>query len=137
MDCPKCGLKVEKITQLPSKAPFSKDFEDAVALSCESAAARQVARQFRLAARASDQRHLERWAKKRKKPVVRQMGVDEIYARPPSRNSELLSRAGAISAWWKALLRRERGQRNLRYLLLKAQRLVALKTEFLVLRRAA
>ena len=28
--CPKCGLKVERVPQLPSKAPFSKDFEDAV-----------------------------------------------------------------------------------------------------------
>lgn len=80
--CPKCGLKVEKVPQLPSKAPFSKDFEDAVGLACESAAARQVARQFRLAAstvRAIDQRYLQRWAKSRKKPVLRQMGVDEIY----------------------------------------------------------
>ena len=80
--CPKCGLKVEAVSQLPSKAPFSKDFEDAVGLACESAAARQVARQFGLAAgtvRAIDQRYLERWAKNRKKPVLRQMGVDEIY----------------------------------------------------------
>lgn len=80
--CPKCGLKVERVPQLPSKAPFSKDFEDAVGLACESAAARQVARQFKLAAgtvRAIDQRYLERWAKSRNKPVLRQMGVDEIY----------------------------------------------------------
>jgi transposase len=80
--CPKCGLKVETVPQLPSKAPFSKDFEDAVGLACESAAARQVARQFKLAAstvRAIDQRYLERWAKNRKKPILRQMGVDEIY----------------------------------------------------------
>jgi transposase len=56
--CPKCGLKVETVPQLPSKAPFSKDFEDAVGLACESAAARQVARQFQLASgtvRAIDQ----------------------------------------------------------------------------------
>ncbi len=48
-------------------------------LACESAAARQVARQFGLAggtARAIDQRYLERWARNRKKPVLRQMGVD-------------------------------------------------------------
>ena len=80
--CPECGLKVERVPQLPSKAPFSKDFEDAVGLACESAAARQVARQFKLSAstvRAIDQRYLERWSKSRKKPVLRQMGVDEIY----------------------------------------------------------
>lgn len=80
--CPECGLKVERVPQLPSKAPFSKDFEDAVGLACESAPARQVARQFQLPAstvRAIDQRYLERWAKSRKKPVLRQMGIDEIY----------------------------------------------------------
>jgi hypothetical protein len=41
-----------------------------------------VARQFGLPAgtvRAIDQRYLERWAKNRKKGVLRQMGVDEIY----------------------------------------------------------
>ena len=82
LHCPKCGLQVEAVPQLPSKAPFSMDFEDAVGVACESAAARQVARQFGLAAgtvRAIDQRYLERWAKARKKPVLRQMGVDEIY----------------------------------------------------------
>ncbi len=80
--CAKCGLKVEQVPQLPSKAPFSKDFEDAVGLACESAAARQVARQFGLAAstvRAIDLRYLERWTRSRKKPILRQMGVDEIY----------------------------------------------------------
>jgi transposase len=80
--CPKCGLKVEVVPQLPSKAPFSKDFEDAVGLACESAAARQVARQFGLAAstvRAIDLRYLERWAKNRRKPALRELGVDEIY----------------------------------------------------------
>jgi transposase len=80
--CPDCGVKVEKVPQLPSKAPFSKRFEDAVGMACENAAARQVARQFGLAAstvRAIDKRYLERWAQTRKKPVLRQMGVDEIY----------------------------------------------------------
>lgn len=80
--CPKCGLKVEVVPQLPSKAPFSKDFEDAVGLACESAAARQVARQFGLPAstvRAIDVRYLERWSKRRRKPALREVGVDEIY----------------------------------------------------------
>jgi transposase len=80
--CPKCGLKVERVEQLPSKAPFSRDFEDEVGLACESAAARAVARQFGLAAgtvRAIDVRYLQRWAKRRKKPALKQIGVDEIY----------------------------------------------------------
>src|ERR1035438_2276075 len=80
--CPDCGLKREKVPQLPSKAPFSKRFEDAVGLACESAAVRRVARQFGLASstvRAIDLRYLQRWAAGRRKPALRQMGVDEIY----------------------------------------------------------
>ena len=46
------------------------------------ASARQVGRQFGLAAstvRAIDLRYLERWDASRRKPALRQMGVDEIY----------------------------------------------------------
>jgi transposase len=80
--CPACGVRVEKIEQLPSKAPFSKRFEEIVGQACESAAASQVARRFRLpetTARAIDMRYLERWERRRRKPALRQMGVDEIY----------------------------------------------------------
>ena len=80
--CPDCGVKREKPLQLPSKAPFSKRFEDAVGLVCEGASARQVARQFGLAAstvRAIDLRYLERWNASRRRPPLRQMGVDEIH----------------------------------------------------------
>jgi transposase len=80
--CPDCGVKVEKVPLLPSKAPFSKRFEDAVGQACESASARQVARRFALPAstvRAIDLRYLERWAAARRRPALRQMGVDEIY----------------------------------------------------------
>jgi len=82
VNCPDCGVKREKVPLLPSKAPFSKRFEDAVGLACEMASARQVARQFGLPAstvRAIDLRYLERWNAARKKPALRQMGVDEIY----------------------------------------------------------
>lgn len=44
--CPDCGVKAERIGQLPTKAPFSKRFEDAVGRACEGAAARMVARQL-------------------------------------------------------------------------------------------
>jgi len=80
--CPGCGIKAEKVEQLPSKAPFSKRFEDVVGQACESAAARQVARRLGLPAstvRAIDLRYLERWAARRRKPALRQMGVDEIH----------------------------------------------------------
>jgi transposase len=80
--CPDCGIKTEKVPQLPSKAPFSKRFEDAVGGACEGAAARQVARRFGMPAstvRAIDLRYLERWAAARRKPALRLMGVDEIH----------------------------------------------------------
>ena len=47
--CPECGVKIEKVPLLPSKAPFSQRFEDAVGQAYESASARQVARRFGLA----------------------------------------------------------------------------------------
>ncbi len=80
--CRECGIKAEKVQQLPSKAPFSKRFEEAVGQACESAAVRRVARQLGLAAstvRAMDLRYLKRWAAGRKKPALRQMGVDELH----------------------------------------------------------
>src|SRR5438128_10503975 len=48
----------------------------------ESASARQVARRMGLAestVRAIDLRYLERWAASRRRPALRQMGVDEIH----------------------------------------------------------
>jgi transposase len=80
--CPECGVRVEEMEQLPSKAPFSKRFEEVVGQACESASARQVARRTGLAestVRAMDLRYLERWEAKRRRPPLRQMGVDEIY----------------------------------------------------------
>ena len=80
--CPECGVKVEKVEALPSKAPYSKRFEEAVGRACEVAAARQVARRMGLAestVRAIDLRYLERWEARRRQPPLRQMGVDEIY----------------------------------------------------------
>ena len=80
--CPDCGVKTEKVPQLPSKAPFSQRFEEAVGLACESAAVRRVGKQFGLSpstVRAIDLRYLRRWAASRRKPALRQMGIDEIY----------------------------------------------------------
>jgi transposase len=80
--CEECGVRIEKVPLLPSKAPYSKRFEDAVGQACESAAARQVARRMGLSestVRAIDLRYLERWEAKRRQPPLRQMGIDEIY----------------------------------------------------------
>ena len=43
----------------------------------------------------------------------------------------------AVNGNIKSLLRRGRGYKNLRYLLLKVQRMAATKTEFVVFRKAA
>ncbi len=75
-------MRVERMDQLPSKAPFSKRLEEMIARDCESAAANQVARRFQLSestVRAIDLRCLERWDRQRRKPSLRQVGVDEIY----------------------------------------------------------
>ena len=80
--CPDCGIKTERIEQLPSKAPFSKRFEEEVGQACESAAARQVARRFGLSGstvRGMDLRYLERWKSKRRMPALKHLGVDEIF----------------------------------------------------------
>jgi transposase len=69
--CPNCGLRVEKVDQLPSKAPFSKRFEEAVGEACESASARRVAKRFGLpesTVPAIDLRCLERWKAQRRMP---------------------------------------------------------------------
>ena len=80
--CADDGVRAEKVPVLPSNAPFSKRFEDAVGQACENAAASRVAALFGLPAstvRAIDLRYLERWASTRKKPALRDMGVDEIF----------------------------------------------------------
>jgi transposase len=78
--CPECGVRIEKVPLLPSKAPFSKRFEDAVGQACESASARQVARRMGLLRAPSERSICGAWSDaKRRQPALRQMGVDEIY----------------------------------------------------------
>ena len=101
--CPDCGIKMEKLPRLPSKAPFSKRFEDAVGQACESAAARQVALRFGLpgsTVRAIDLRYLERWAAARRKPALVQMGVDEIYLGKKQKFITVVSNLGCGEPVW-------------------------------------
>ena len=82
--CPERGVKIETVPLLPSKTRFSQRFEEAVGQACEGASARQVARRFGLpdsTVRAIDRRYLERWAARRRRPALRQIGVDEIDLR--------------------------------------------------------
>jgi transposase len=108
--CPECGVKTEKVPQLPSKAPFSKRFEDAVGQACESAPVRQVARRWGLAAstvRAIDLRYLERWQAARKKPALKQMGVDEIYLGKKMKFLTVVSNLESVEPVWFGQERKE------------------------------
>ena len=108
--CPDCGLKIEKVEQLPSKAPFSKRFEEAVGEACESASARRVAKQFGLAqstVRAIDLRYLERWSAQRKKPVLHQMGVDEIFLGKKAKFITVVSNLESGEPLWFGLERKK------------------------------
>jgi transposase len=108
--CADCGVKTERVPQLPSKAPFSKRFEDAVGMACESASARQIARRFGLAGstvRSIDKRYLGRWAPSRKKPVLRQMGVDEIYLGKSQKFLTVVSNLETAEPLWFGRERRE------------------------------
>jgi transposase len=101
--CPRCGVKAEKVPQLPGKAPFSKRFEDAVGEACESAAARRVARQFGLSTStvvAIDLRYLERWSQSRRKPALRNMGVDEIHLGKKQKFITVVSNLDAAVPLW-------------------------------------
>src|SRR6202171_2462940 len=80
--CPGCGGKTERVPQLPSKGPSRKRFEEGGGWGCESAAVPRVGGQFGMASstvRAIDVRYLSRWSEERRKPALRQMGVDEIH----------------------------------------------------------
>jgi transposase len=104
LQCPECGVRVERIEQLPSKAPFSKRFEEIVGEACESAAASQAARRFHLpeaTVRAIDMRCLERWDQRRHKPALKQMGVDEIYR---GKNDKFLTVVSNLGNWRAAMV---------------------------------
>jgi len=108
--CPDCGLKIEKVEQLPGKAPFSKRFEDAVGEACESASARRVAKQFGLAestVRAIDLRTLERWNAARKRPALHQMGVDEIFLGKKTKFVTVVSNLESGEPLWFGLERKK------------------------------
>ena len=96
---------------MPSKAPFSKRFEEAVEEACESASARQVTRRFEPAAstvRASDLRYLERWAVARRKPALPQMGVDEVYPGKKQTFITVVSNLESREPLWFGAERRKR-----------------------------
>jgi transposase len=108
--CPDCGLKIEKVDQLPSKAPFSKRFEEAVGEACDSASARRVAQRFGMAestVRGLDLRVLERWNAQRKKPALHRMGVDEIFLGKKTKFITVVSNLETREPLWFGLERKK------------------------------
>lgn len=108
--CSECGVRVEKVVQLPSKAPFSKRFEDAVGRACEGGSGIAVGRQFGLSARQVlriDKRYLQRWGEKRKKAPLRHMGVDEIHIGKKEKFLTVVSNLETGEPLWFGKQRRE------------------------------
>jgi transposase len=96
-------VKGERIPPVPSKAPFSRRFEESVGQACESAAASQVARRFQLpetTVRAIDLRYLKRWSAQRRKPVRKQMGVDEIHLGKKTGFATVVTNLGSGEPLW-------------------------------------
>src|SRR5258707_10965185 len=77
VNCPGCGVKAEKVELLPSKAPFSKRFEEAVGQACESAPVRRVARPCPFSERSvrgAGVGYLPPRGGRRRPPALRRMG---------------------------------------------------------------
>jgi transposase len=108
--CPTCGPRIEKVDQLPTKAPFSKRFEEAVGQACESASARRVAKQFGMAestVRAIDLRYLERWSASRRTPALKQMGIDELFLGKKTKFITVVSNLESGEPVWFGLERKK------------------------------
>jgi transposase len=115
-----------------SKAPFRKRFEEAVGQACESAPVRRVAQAFGLAANQSRCQRLKPMEKLARMLLDHREGILNCC-----RTNVPPGVVEAVNGNIKALLRRGRGYRDLNYLLLKAQRLTAAKTQSSVLQKAA
>jgi transposase len=174
--CPDCGPRIERVPQLPSKAPFSKRFEEAVRQAAKvlqrhnrwvhlTPDKQQILNQlFKLNRKVMKAYLLKEsleglWKQKDALEGVEYLSrwVDQLkWQRLPafSRLAKMLLehhegifhyhehpvRFGvveAINGNIKLLLRRGRGYKNLRYLLFKAQRMAATKTELVSFRIAA
>ncbi len=82
VDCPRCGVKTERIGFLEGKHPYTLRFAAAVARDCEDAPISCVAAKLGLSAqtvRRIDKRSLEAWSRGRARRPLRWMGVDEIF----------------------------------------------------------
>ena len=79
-----------------------------------------------------------RWQRLKPMEKMAQMLLDHLEGILNYRRTKVpMGVVEAVNGNIKALLSRGRGYRNLNYLLLKAQRLAATKTEFVAIRKAA
>jgi transposase len=80
--CRRCGVCTERVGFLEGKHPYTRRFAEAVARDCEDAAVRRVAVKWGLSAqtvRRIDKRALQAWSRRRKRRLLRHLGVDEIF----------------------------------------------------------
>ena len=108
---PDCGLKIEKVDQLPSKAPFSKRFEEAVGEACESASARRVAKRFGLGGKhGARHRSAGTWnagMHNARSRALQQMGVDEIFLGKKTKFVTVVSNLETGEPLWFGLERKK------------------------------
>jgi transposase len=82
VDCPRCGVRTERLPFVTGKARSPSRFEAAVAQACEHAPVSRVAAQWGLApetVRRWDKRALQRWAAARPRRPLHYLGVDEFF----------------------------------------------------------
>jgi transposase len=82
VQCPRCGVRTERLPFVTGKARCTTRLEAAVAQACESAPVRRVAAQWGLppeTVRRLDKRVLQRWAAARPRRPLHYLGVDEFF----------------------------------------------------------
>lgn len=82
VQCPRCGVKTERLDFVEGKRPYTKRFAAALARECEDAPVKRVAARWGLSVqtvRRIDKRSLEQWSQARPRKPLRWMGVDEIF----------------------------------------------------------
>jgi transposase len=82
VDCPRCGVRTERLPFVTGKARATSRFAAAVAQACEHAPVSRVAAQWGLApetVRRWDKRALQQWAAARPRRPLHYLGVDEFF----------------------------------------------------------
>src|SRR5260370_69792 len=110
VDCPECGVKSEKVPQLPSKAPYSKRFEDAIGQAFESASARQWAPECKIV---YDKFHVLQHAN----DAVDEVRKAEFFRQGQEKRQVIKGKKWLLLSRWKNLTGEQRGALNELFLL--------------------